>query len=171
MKAQWRSFKLSGLPGVKRPVKATRIPIPDNLKDAFTRQWTPESELNLPTHMMGVQATYDTHVFGLRPNVDVKKVKDSRDHFINANEGYGWTEMNGGRSKLHGPKRGTRPWKVYKDLRNFRANGLRNENIRTHSLIPLSYSFVVLSSGNVSARGSTPLSPQTSSWTTTETPP
>ena len=127
VKAQWRSFKLSGLPGVKRPVKATRIPTPQNLKDAFTRQWTSASKLNLPTHMMGVQATYDTHVFGLRPNVDVKKVKDSRDHFINANEGYGWTEMNGGRSKLHGPKRGTRPWKVYKDLRNFRTNTLRTQ--------------------------------------------
>ena len=44
--------------------------------------------------------------------MDTKKVKDSKDHFINGNEGYGWTEMVGGRSKLHGPKRGTRSWRV-----------------------------------------------------------
>ena len=114
VKAQWRSFKLSGLPGVKRPVKATRIPTPVNLKKAFTRQWSIESELNLPTHMMGVQTTYDTHVFGLRPNVDIKKVKDSRIHEINMNDGYGRTQMVEGRSKLHLHKRGTRPWWCYR---------------------------------------------------------
>ena len=46
--------------------------------------------------------------------MDIKKVKDSRAHCINANEGYGYTEMVNGRSKLHLQKRDTRPWRVYR---------------------------------------------------------
>ena len=110
--AQWKTFDLTKLPGVRRPVKPVRIPIPVNLKLAFTTPWSSAHPQSLTTFTTGVLCTYDTHIFGLRPNVDTKKVKDSRSHFINANEGYGWTEMVGGRSKLHGPKRGTRPWRV-----------------------------------------------------------
>ena len=62
---------------------------------------------------MRVLLLWHFHIFGLRPNVDIAKVKKSRDHFINANERYGYTEMVDGRSKLHKQKRGTRPWRVY----------------------------------------------------------
>ena len=110
--AQWKSFDLTKLPGVRRPVKPVRIPTPANLKVAFTNKWSSAHPQSLTTFTTGVLCAYDTHIFGLRPNVDTKKVKDSKNHFINANEGYGWTDMVGGRSKLHGPKRGTRPWRV-----------------------------------------------------------
>ena len=110
--AQWKSFDLSNLPGVRRPVKPTRIPTPANLKQAFTTKWTRAHPQSLTMFVTGLLCAYDTHVFGLRPNVDTKKVKDSRIHFVNGNEGYGWTQMEGGRSKLHGPKRGTRRWRV-----------------------------------------------------------
>ena len=112
--AQWKSFDLSKLPGVRRPLKPIRIPTPANLKLVFTTPWSSAHPQNLTTFATGVLCAWDTHIFGLRPNVDVKKVKDSRTHIINANEGYGWTLMEGGRSKLHGPKRGTRPWRVYR---------------------------------------------------------
>ena len=112
--AQWRSFALKDLPKAKRPLKPTRIPTPQNLKKAFTTPWNREGGTSLANHMSGVMSSYDTHVFGLRPNVDIKKVKQSTTHCINVNEGYGWTEMLGGRSKLHLSKRGTRPWKVYR---------------------------------------------------------
>lgn len=116
VKAQWRSFALSTLPKSKRKLKPTRIPTPEgNLKPAFRKQWTPESPLNLATHMVGTLATWDFHVFGLRPNVDIKKVKDSREHDINLNEGYGKTKMVAGRSKLHLSKRGTREWWVFRE--------------------------------------------------------
>ena len=114
VKAQWHSFNLKTLPKSTRPLKPTRIPTPMNLKKAFTTPWKPNSGTSLTNHMLGVLTAHDTHIFGLRPNVDVKKVKDSTTHFINVNEGYGWTEMVGGRSKLHGHKRGTRPWKVFR---------------------------------------------------------
>ena len=112
VKAQWKSFKLSTLPGVKRPLKPTRIPTPKNLKAAWTKQWTPNCGMSLTNFTVAGLASYDTHIFGLRPNVDMKKVKDSRLHEINLEERYGYTEMVDGRSKLHGNKRGTRPWVV-----------------------------------------------------------
>ena len=114
MYAQFRTFDLSKLPGVRKPVKPKRIPTPANLKTAFTSPWTIAHPQSLATFSVGVIACWDTHVCGLRPNADIKKVKDSQVHVINANEGYGYSEMVEGRSKLHLQKRGTRPWKVYR---------------------------------------------------------
>ena len=112
--AQWRSFDLSTLPDVRRPVKPTKIPTPANLKTAFRKQWTPEHALNFMSFLLGLICAWDTHIFGLRPNVDTVKVKVSKDHDVDPNQGYAWTEMVGGRSKLHNQKRGTRPWKVWR---------------------------------------------------------
>ena len=112
--AQWKTFNLKSLPAVRKPKKPKRIPTPENLKEAFTKPWTPQHPWCLATFTTGLLSAWDTDVFGLRPNVDVKKVKDSIVHDINPNERYGWTDMKGGRSKLHGQKRGTRPWKVFR---------------------------------------------------------
>ena len=112
--AQWRSFDMRTLPEVRRPVKPTKIPTPANLKTAFTSQWSPDHSMSFVQFLLGLLCCWDTDVFGLRPNVDTKKVKASQIHDVNPNEGYAWTEMVGGRSKLHGHKRGTRPWKVYR---------------------------------------------------------
>ena len=112
--AQWKTFDLQKLPGVRRSVKPKRIPTPANLKTAFKKRWSRQHALSFPEFLLGLLCCWDSCVFGLRPNVDTNKVKKSEDHDINANEGYGWTEMLGGRSKLHGQKRGTRPWKVYR---------------------------------------------------------
>ena len=111
--AQWRSFKIASLPKT-RSLVPTRIPTPQNLKEAFNKQWTTDHELSLANFLTGVVATWDFHVFGLRPNVDIAKVKKSEEHYINENEGYCTTAMVNGRSKLHLCKRGTRPWKVYR---------------------------------------------------------
>ena len=113
VKAQWRSFALKDLPAVRRPLVPTKIPIPENLRLAYTKQWS-EGTVSLADFETGVMCSHDTHSFGCRPNVDIKKVKVSTNHFINPNEEYGWTEMVGGRSKLHLSKAGTRKWKVYR---------------------------------------------------------
>ena len=113
VKAQWASFDLTSLPQTKRPLKPTRIPTPENLRQAFTTPWTREHPLCLADFVVRIELLWHYHVFGLRPNVDIVKVKRSRTHFINTNERYGWTEMVGGRSKLHKQKRGTREWRVY----------------------------------------------------------
>ena len=114
VKAQFKSFKLSSLPGVKRPLKPTRIPTALNIKPAWKKQWTVACGMALTDFIVAGLAAYDTHIFGMRPNADVKKVKKSRNHEINLEEGYGYTEMVDGRSKLHMSKRGTRPWAVYR---------------------------------------------------------
>ena len=113
--AQWRCFlPAKDLPKSKRKVLPTKIPTPLNLKDSSQRQWTPNCGLSLVDFIVARLGSWDFHVFGLRPNVDIKKVKNSREHFINANEGYGKTKMVEGRSKLHLNKRGTREWWVYR---------------------------------------------------------
>ena len=112
--AQWRSFRLADLPKSSRTVKPTKIPTPLNLKEAYTKPWTPDCGMSLAEWIVGVIACWDTHVFGMRPNVDIKKVKDSRIHEIYGNDGYGRTQMVEGRSKLHLHKRGTRPWWCYR---------------------------------------------------------
>ena len=53
-------------------------------------------------------------VLGMRPNVDLDKLKKSTNHDINPNEFYGRTEMINGRSKLHLQHRGTREWWCYR---------------------------------------------------------
>ena len=113
VKAQWVSFDLTSLPKTKRPLKPVHIPTPENVRTALTTQWTPQHPLCLADFAVRVLGTWHFHGFGLRPNVDIAKVKNSRDHFINANERYGWTEMVDGRAKLHKEKRGTRPWRAY----------------------------------------------------------
>ena len=114
VKAQWRSYSLAKLPEGKKKLKPTRIPTLENLKKAFTKRWKANDEMNLADFCVGLLACWDNHVFGLRPNVDIKKVKDSREHVINDSEGYGTTGMVDGRSKLHLSKRGTRAWRVYR---------------------------------------------------------
>ena len=113
VKSQWRSFALRTLPETKRKLKPVRIPTPLNLKAGLLKQWTMDCGLSLAMFIVGLLATWHFHVFGLRPNVDIKKVKGSKEHDLNLNEGYGKTKMVNGRSKLHLSKRGTREWWVY----------------------------------------------------------
>ena len=111
--AQWKTFDLTKLPAVRKPVKPTRIPTPQNLKVAFTTPWTPEHPLSLAQFCTSLICCWHSHVCGLRPNEDIKRAKESVDHDVNPNEGYAWTSLVGGRSKLHLQKRNTRPWKIY----------------------------------------------------------
>ena len=112
--SQWRSFLPKDLPKSKRRVLPTKIPTPLNIGDARQRQWTPDCGMTLAEFIPAGLSSWDSHIFGLRPNVDIKKVKDSREHYINASEGYGKTKMIDGRSKLHLQHRGTREWWVYR---------------------------------------------------------
>ena len=112
--AQWESFDFNTLPRSVKSLKAVRIPTPANLKTAFTSPWTPQHRWSLTKFITGGLAAYDYFVFGLRPRVDMGKVKNSVSHFLNVNERYGYTRMKGGRSKLQGNKKGTRQWFVYR---------------------------------------------------------
>ena len=112
--AQWESFDPLTLPSPQKRLKAVRIPVPDNLKTAFTKQWTPQHPLSLVNFVTSALAAHDYFIFGCRPRVDLGKVKSSTSHIINVNERYGCTAMKNGRSKLQGNKKGSRPWNVYR---------------------------------------------------------
>jgi len=111
---QWDSFKLANLPTIRKSLVAVKIPVPANLKTAYTKPWTPAHPMSLVDFETAALGAHDYFIFGLRPRVDLDKVKKSTEHLINNNERYGLTVMNGGRSKLQGNKRGTRPWKVHR---------------------------------------------------------
>ena len=71
VKAQWDSFRLSELPQSQKPLKAIRIPVPENLKEAWTKPWTPVSPWSLADFVVAGLAAWDYFIYGLRPNVDM----------------------------------------------------------------------------------------------------
>ena len=73
--AQFRSFDLTKLPGVRKPAKPTRIPTPQNLKTAFLRRWTRAHPQDFATFNVATLTSWDTHICGCRPNVDIRKLK------------------------------------------------------------------------------------------------
>ena len=90
-----------------------RIPTPEDLKEAFTKEWSPECDRELLDWAAGLVAAWVIHVLGCRSTVDVMKLKKSREHDVNLRQGYISTALVNGRSKLMKRKRGTRPWRHY----------------------------------------------------------
>jgi hypothetical protein len=81
----------------------------EQIEMAFTSEWTTEHEMNFLWFLVGVVCAYDTFVFGLRSNEDVKRIKKSKDmqwfpedHFMDI----GFVD---GRAKL--PEK-HRPWRL-----------------------------------------------------------
>ena len=65
---QWESFDIKNLPqSTRRSLVATRIPVPANLKTAFTKQWTPAHPMSLVEFETAALAAHDYYIFGLRP--------------------------------------------------------------------------------------------------------
>lgn len=90
------------------------IPTMDELKKAFTREWTPQHSWCLMEFLQGLIQAYDLFVFGLRSREDVDRVKKSNHHHHNWKRGWQCTSFVGGRAKLSGKKKDTRPWKIYR---------------------------------------------------------
>ena len=91
-----------------------RIPTTDELKVAFTKEWTPEHPWCLMRFLQGLVQAYDLFVFGIRSREDIDRVKKSTHHQHNWKRGWQCTSFLGGRAKLAGVKKNTRPWKVYR---------------------------------------------------------
>ena len=108
----WHTLGPFGKP--VRQMKPVRIPQPQDLKEAFTKNWSPNCGLPLATWLVGQLAAWDWSVCGLRTNVDMRKVKLSRDHEVNARDGYSSSGFHEGRAKLPKQKRGTRCWRVWR---------------------------------------------------------
>lgn len=109
-----RTWKgVTGVQCPKDPTKSTLplvIPTPQQLKKAFTTRWSPGSPMSFAKTVLARRGAHFGFLLGCRSQEDMKRLKNSRTHVINYNEGYMSTEFLGGRCKLAGEKKGNRPW-------------------------------------------------------------
>ena len=90
----------------------TMIPTPGQLKKAFSRKWNPETnKLTFVQHVLGRRMAYDLSGLGNRSNEDIDRLKKSRTHEICREQGWMYTQYEGGRAKLAGEKKGGRGWR------------------------------------------------------------
>ena len=109
----WAVVREDKLPESTTTTLPERVPSPRDLKKAFTTPWTPECSMSFMEHSTGLVAGYDCFCFGLRSREDVKKVKGQNRHHFDWEKGWQYTDLVGGRAKLCGNKKGSRPWKVW----------------------------------------------------------
>ena len=110
----WKMVREEELPESTTTTIPEFIPTPEELKVAFTKEWSPQHPLCLMRWLQGLIQAYDLFVFGLRSREDVDRIKKSTDHQFNWKNGWMCTSFVGGRAKLSGNKRNTRPWKVWR---------------------------------------------------------
>ena len=91
-----------------------RIPTVAELIKAFTKDWTPASAMCFMRHCIGFLTSHDLFIFGLRSTEDMRRVKLSSRHDYDWDAGWACTSFLGGRCKLAGVKKGTRPWKIWR---------------------------------------------------------
>ena len=96
-----------------RVTKAQVIPVPADIASAFTKSYDPNCGVPFALWVTGLLAAWCWSVWGCRSNVDLQSVKDSDVHDHNYAQGWASTAYKGGRNKLSGNKKGSRPWDVY----------------------------------------------------------
>ena len=101
---------------IQPPRKGKRtmiVPTPREIKKLFQTEWDRGTEMSLYEWSRGRLATWFWLVTGARGTEDMKRLKKSTTHHVCHREAYGWTAYKGGRAKLSGMKKGSRPWKGY----------------------------------------------------------
>ena len=98
----------------KRFLKPTKIATPEELKTAFTREWRgPQSGMTLVEFTQGVVSGWHWCVLGCRSGEDLKRIKESEVHFVDAENGTWAVSFVNGRCKLPMHKSGNRPWNAW----------------------------------------------------------
>ena len=113
VKAVWKVVRADKLADALARVVPQRIPTVADLRKAFGKEWTRDSPLNLVKYKAGLIAAYDSKLCGLRSKEDIDRVKKSVDHDFDWSNGWECTSFLGGRAKLCGTKKGTRPWAIW----------------------------------------------------------
>ena len=113
VKEVWGVVRQCELPDNITTTVPERVPLPADLKKAFLKPWDPEGEWSLIEYSQGNVAANHWALFGLRSREDIARVKKSTTHYFDWRAGWQCTEFMGGRSKLCGVKKGTRPWRVW----------------------------------------------------------
>ena len=113
VKEVWQLVRADQMQPQIHHVLPTRIPTVQELKRAFLKKWTPQSPMTFIEYCLGLVAGFDCFIFGLRSTEDVRRVKMSVVHQWDWDNGWMCTAFKGGRAKLSGTKKGTRPWKIW----------------------------------------------------------
>ena len=114
VKEVWGIVRQEELPENVTTTVPVRVPTPQELKKAFSREWSANHGWCLMKWLGGLVAAYDGFIFGLRSREDMDRVKKSTSHQQDWANGWQCTSMLGGRAKLCGTKRNSRPWKVWR---------------------------------------------------------
>lgn len=112
VKEVWQLVKPTELAGAKGSVIPQRIPTIKELK-VFGKDWTTDFDGSLIDYSSGAICAFDAFLFGLRSTEDVDRVKRSFQHSFDWHQGWQVTSFKGGRAKLCGTKKGTRPWGLW----------------------------------------------------------
>lgn len=102
------------VPNRKNGALAKRIPTPRQLKTAINTGWLPSNTMPLLKWCVHYMCFWDTMVCGARARIDLNKIKKSKIHAVDYKQGWQNSAFLGGRSKLTGAKKGTRPWSMWR---------------------------------------------------------
>ena len=110
----YRSFDIKACAPPTKQLKPMRIPVVKQLIDAWTREWRAGGGMPLLKFLVSCLMAYDGFIIGSRPNSDMDKIRDSREHSFFIAAGCWCTKYTGGRSKLPMHKAGTRDWYAWR---------------------------------------------------------
>ena len=112
VKQVWKLVDPLQLAAAKGRVIPQRIPTVKQLK-VFGKDWTTDFDGSLIEYSSGLICAHDAFLYGLRSTEDVDRVKTSFHHTYDWQQGWQCTSFKGGRAKLCGTKKGSRPWGIY----------------------------------------------------------
>ena len=92
----------------------TKIPLPEELREAFTKEYNGNCGLCYMDWTRGLLTAWDWGVCGARSKEDLDRIKRGDAHGLDHAEGWGWTKFYGGRSKLCKATKGVRPWRTWR---------------------------------------------------------
>ena len=114
MKGVFKCINEKKCPPSKGGVQPLQVPTAEQLRHAFTTEYTPQCGLTFLLFLQGVLVGWDFFILGSRPNVDLGKIKDSTVHMHDKERNIVATKFIGGRSKLCGNKKGSRNWWAFR---------------------------------------------------------
>ena len=111
---QWGSQDPHGYKPPTKRIKAEVSLDPQNLKTAFTTEWSADCGMCYHEWCVGNLMTWDWSVLGSRNGEGLKRIKQTEHHQVCPSQGWMRTDFKGGRPKLQNQARNTRPWKAYR---------------------------------------------------------
>ena len=113
VKVMLESYHVEDFAEKTKSLKPTIIPSLDNIREAFTKLYDAACGVPFALWATGLLAAWCWIFFGARANVDMDSLKKSTIHDHNCGQPWYSTALKGGRNKLSGRKKGTRPWNMF----------------------------------------------------------